>query len=262
MYQHATSPRSIGQVLDSVFKLMKPAFVPLIGYAIIGAVISLAPWIYMYQQGVLENPLLMIEMFSASGFWVVILVMMPLNAIVGGAALLRTQSIARGEASSFGESLKGVGGHVVALILGMLGYLVAVMIGTVLLIVPGIILMISLAMFLPAIVLGGKGAIDGLKYSHKLVWGNWWRTATVYTIGFIIMYVLMLVIGVVLGLAFAFTGTDLVATMLVDAASSIISGLVAMPFFCALLSEIYTDLRMRKSGDDLGARIEATSAVR
>jgi hypothetical protein len=76
------------------------------------------------------------------------------------------------------------------------------------------------------------------------------------------MYVLMLVIGVVLGLAFAFTGTDLVATMLVDAASSIISGLVAMPFFCALLYEIYTDLRMRKSGDDLGARIEATSAVR
>lgn len=262
MYQVATSPRSIGQVLDSVFKLMKAAFVPLIGYAVVGAVIGLAPWIYMYQQGVLENPLLMFDMFTSPGYWLVILVMMPLNAIVGGAALLRTQSVARGEASSFGESLKGVGPHVIAIILGMLGYLVAVMIGTMLLIVPGIILMVSLVMFLPAIVLGGKGAIDGLKYSHKLVWGNWWRTATVYTIGFIIMYVLMIVIGVVLGLAFAFTGVDLAATMLIDAASSIISGLLVIPFFCALLFEVYTDLTMRKSGGDLGARIEATGAVR
>jgi hypothetical protein len=261
MYQHATSPRSIGQVLDSVFKLMKPAFVPLIGYAIIGAVISLAPWIYMYQQGVLENPLLMIEMFSASGFWVVILVMMPLNAIVGGAALLRTQSIARGEASSFGESLKGVGGHVVALILGMLGYLVAVMIGTVLLIVPGIILMISLAMFLPAIVLGGKGAIDGLKYSHKLVWGNWWRVATIVTIALIIMYLLFLIAGMILGIFAGFGNADLATVFLVQMGATIVASLLVMPYFMALYVEVFRELKMRKLGGDLAARIETVGAA-
>jgi hypothetical protein len=236
--------------------------VPLLGYALIAAVISSAPWIYMYQQGVIDDPQLMVGLLTSAGYWLVILAMMPLNGIVYGAALLRTQSIARGEAGSFGDSIRGAGAHVVAIVVGMFGYLLAVLIGTVLLIVPGIMLMVSLVMFLPAIVLGGKGAIEGLKYSHKLVWGNWWRTATVYTIGFIIMYALMLVIGVALGLVFAFTGVDLAATMLVDTAGSLISGLLVTPFFCALTHEIYNDLRMRKTGGDLVARIEATGAAR
>ena len=262
MYQLATSPRGIGQVLDSVFKLMKAAFVPLLGYAVAGAVISFAPWIYMYQQGVLENPLLMVDVLTSPGYWLVILVMMPLNGIVYAAALLRTRSIARGEPGSFAESVRGAGSHVVAIVVGMIGYVVAVLVGTVLLIVPGIILMVSLILVLPAIVFAGKGPIEALQFSHRLVWGNWWRTATVYTIGIIIMYVLMLVIGVVLGLAFAFTGVDLAATLFVDAVSSILSGLVIMPFFCALTFEVYADLQMRKSGGDLAARIEATGAVR
>ncbi len=262
MYQLATSPRGIGQVLDSVFKLMKAAFVPLLGYALIGALIGSAPWIYMYQQGVLENPQLMLGMLTSAGYWLVILATMPLSALVYAAALRRTDAIARGEAGSFGQSFRQAGAYAVAVVVGMIGYMLVVGVGMVLLVVPGLILAVSLIVFLPAIVLDGKGAIESLRFSHKLVWGNWWRTATVYTIALIIMYVLMAVIGVVLGLAFAFTGVDPAATMLIDAVSSVIGGLLVLPFFCALTYEVYADLKMRKTGGDLAARIEATSAVR
>jgi hypothetical protein len=262
MYQFATAPRGIGQVLDSVFKLMKAIFVPLLPYAVIAAVIGSAPWIYMFQQGVFDNPAVMIEMLTSAGYWLVFLLTLPLSGIVYGAALIRTESIALGRGDGFGESFRRAGPFVVAIIVAMIAYMLAVTVGMVFLIVPGLLLAVSLIQFLPAIVLDGKGPVESLGYSHKLVWGNWWRTATVYTIAFILMYVLMLVIGVLFGLAFAFTGFDPAATMLVDAASSLVSGFLVMPFFCALAFEVYHDLKMRKTGGDLAARIEATSAAR
>ena len=261
MYQLATAPRGIGQVLDSVFKLMKAAFVPLLPFAIVGAIVASVPWIYFYQQGALANPLLMANIFMSPGYWLMLLVTMPLGVIVYGAALARTESIAVGEPIGFGAAFARVSPRVVAMAVAMFLFMIAVSVGMVLLIVPGLILLVSLAMFLPAIALDGKGPLESLKYSHKLVWGNWWRTSAVFLIAFIIMYVLMLVIGIALGLVFAFTGFDPAAALVIDAVSSVVGGLLVMPFFCALYLEVYRDLKMRKTGGDLAARIEATGAA-
>src|SRR5688572_13927052 len=163
---------------------MKAALVPLLPYAAVGAAISLVPWYYLYQLGVFDNPLLVAQIFMSPQYWLVLLITMPLTAIVYGAALVRAESFATGEPISLGASFARAGPRVVAIILAMICFLLVLAIGFALPVVPGLILMVSLFLFLPAIVLDRKGPVESLNYSHKLVWGNWWRTAAVISIAF------------------------------------------------------------------------------
>jgi glucose-6-phosphate-specific signal transduction histidine kinase len=117
-------------------------------------------------------------------------------------------------------------------------------------------------MFLPAIMLDDKGAIESLRYSHGLVWGNWWRTAAIATIALIIVYVIFVIVGVLAGMAFMLTGVDPVAIFLVQVLTTLVGGILMTPFFVALFLEIYRDLKMRKLGSDLAARIEGAGVAR
>ena len=57
-------------------------------------------------------------------------------------------------------------------------YGLAIVVGLILLVIPGIILSISLCLAFYLVALENKGAVDSLKSSHALVKGYWWRTAT------------------------------------------------------------------------------------
>src|SRR5215208_7196687 len=52
-------------------------------------------------------------------------------------------------------------------------WLAALAVGTVLLIVPCLILMVSLALCFNTALFENKGPVDALTESHRLVWGNW-----------------------------------------------------------------------------------------
>ena len=116
-------------------------------------------------------------------------------------------------------------------------------------------------MFLPAILLDGKGPVESLSYSHKLVWGNWWRVAAIVTVALIIMYLLFMIAGLVLGIFAGFGNADLATMFMVQMGATIIASLLVMPYFTALYVELYRELKMRKSGGDLAARIETVGAT-
>lgn len=260
MFQIATAPRGIGQVLDSVFQLTRIAFVPMLPLALLGGLISAIPMAYMLLSGVLEDPASAGAFVRSAGYWISILVMLPLSTILYAACILLGESIAQDNRYAIGKCISFVLPRLLTLILAFILFALAVAVGLVLLVIPGLILMVSLYMFLPAIVLDGKGAMDSLKYSHSLVWGNWWRTATIVTIAFIIIYVLMILVGVVFGMVLMVTGFDPVIAFLVEAGVTVLGGLLVTPFFIALYLEVYRDLKMRKTGGDLAARIESAGA--
>ncbi len=110
--------------------------------------------------------------------------------------------------------------------------------------------------------LDGKGPIESLNHSHKLVKGNWWRLATIGGIAFIILYLVYLVAAVLVGFAMGFRGTDPAFVFMVDMVSTLIGGLLMMPFFSALYVEMYREVKMRKQGGDLAARIESVGTAR
>ena len=141
-------------------------------------------------------------------------------------------------------------------------YVLAVVVGSVLLLVPGLILMLSL-MFAPyMIVVERRGVFACLKDSHALVWGNWWRTAAILSIaGFILMAGYML-FALALGIVFV-AGSGGGGAGEQSLTQAVLSGLfngVLTPFFYAMTLAVYYDLRLRRDGWDLAAKIEAAQA--
>jgi len=260
MYQLARAPRSIGQVLDAMFQLTRATFVPMLPLSILSGLISAIPLAYMLLSGAVEDPEVAAATLASAGYWISIAVMLPLSVILYAACLLLGESIAQGNRFGIGKCIALVAPRVLTLILAGICFGLAIALGLVLLVIPGLILMVSLYMFLPAIVLDGKGSVESLKYSHNLVWGNWWRTAAIASIAVIIMYVMIILIGVILALVFIVTGFNPVIAFLVEGGTTLLGSLLITPFFVALYLEIYRDLKMRRTGGDLAARIESAGA--
>ena len=199
MYQLATAPRGIGQALDSIFQLARTGFVRMLPYAILTTLISALPFVYMLYSGALENPALAAQAVFSGGYWLTVLVVLPVTTLLYGASIVRIESIAQdadvGIGSSFRTTLprspradrRDVGfpaGHRRRFRAPL---------------IPGIYLLGSLFLFVPAIVLEGKGPMESLNHSHKLVKGNWWRLATIGGIAIIMMYLVYLVAALVVG---------------------------------------------------------------
>lgn len=262
MYQLAAAPRGIGQVLDSIFQLTRAAWLRMLPYALIATLLSAVPLIYMVATGALDDPARLATMGLSREYWLVVAAIVPVSLCIYGAGVLRIESIAQGADMGLGASIRASLPKILPLFVASVCFMLAVGVGLVLLIVPGIILLGSTFLFVPAIVLDGKGPVESLTYSHKLVWGNWWRVATIGAIAVIIVYVIFMLAAFVIGLMVGFGAGDPAALFMVNIVSTVIGGLLLTAFYFALYVEIYREVKMRKTGGDLAARISAVGAAR
>jgi len=143
-------------------------------------------------------------------------------------------------------------------------FAIALVIGAILLIIPCLILMVSLGLCFNTALFEGKGPVDALSESHRLVWGNWWRTAAILTVGFIIIFVIYLIAGVIIGvlapiMVLGGGGTEnvLLITLISGLLVGVLTSLLMTPFYIGLAIAIYWDLKLRKDGGDLAARVGA-----
>ena len=246
----ASQPVSIAKVMDISIKLYKAIFKKMIGYFLILAGFGIVSNFILHQLIPLQqaNPgitpssayigLLFIYVFSFS----------LVSFIFYSALIYRMNNLVHQRDDSFSDGLKFGLKKLFPAFVGFIFYTIALIGGTILLVVPGIIVSLSMAFFLYFVVLDSLGGYASIRASHKLVWGHWWRTATVFTIPSVIVFILYFLLG---GLA-GFIGTN--HKLAIDTIIQVISAFTT-PFFISVALVQFHDLKLRKSGSDLELRL-------
>lgn len=253
MVAHASEPQTVGRVLDSGFKLFVKAFTGVLPLSLAAAAVLAVPNIANVLMGGTEQ---VQSPVPASTVLVLFLVALPIYMILIAAVVYRLGAVAELHQASAGQALSRGVRCALPLIGAALLYFLAMAGGLILLVVPGIILSLSLSFAFIAIVLDDESALAALKRSHRLVWGNWWRTLAVVSVPVVIVMILYLGLGIAFGATLIMSDGKpesdvLITANLIEAA---IGGITA-PLIYSIMIAQYHDLKLRKEGHDLAARL-------
>jgi hypothetical protein len=131
---------------------------------------------------------------------------------------------------SIGETVRAATPYLGSVALASLLAGIAIVIGLILIIVPGLYLITIWAVIVPVIVIEGVGALDSFGRSHQLVRGRGWHVFATL----VLVYVILLVVNLVLGLIFS-----ALPHVLGSGLSSIISGTLIAPFLALVVTLVY-----------------------
>lgn len=245
----AEQPVSIGKVLDISLKLYSASFKLFLPYCGLLTLFYIA--IGFISQSLqhgsdVEKGLLLLLL------GLMLLVMAVFFFILYAAMVYRVDNFIHERDDSMMDSLLfGLKKFFPVLWTGIL-YGLAVTFGMILLFIPGMIIGLSMSLYLNVIVVENKSGFAALKTSHSLVWGHWWRTLTVFMapgLVFIILYAAILSAV----LLFQYLGLNEL-DWLVSIIANLLSALIA-PYFLGLGYVQYHDLTLRKTGADLAQRL-------
>jgi hypothetical protein len=99
------------------------------------------------------------------------------------------------------------------------------------------------------------------KLSWSLTGGHWWRCTTILTVATIIFLALGLVEDLLSSFVDFGLGTARIAATVVDEIIGVVLNSVLGSLLCAVMLTILHDLRLRKEGADLAARVSALEPV-
>lgn len=263
-----TQPQGIGGVLDTTFQLYKSSLGVLWPVFLLLTAVGSPPSIYLAMNGAggsVAGGAEMLAAMSSPTYWLIYLVSIVAMMWVIGAIYLAQHAIGTDQEMSVGAALQASVGRVLPLVAMVILFTLALMIGYVLLIIPGLILTVSLMLATALVMFEDKGPVDSLIGSHKLVWGNWWRTLVILSIGGILVFVIYMAVAMVVALVMPFVGLGTDSEMVLSVLSTMIIGVIVnvlvTPFFSAMLIAVYWDLKLRKEGGDLAARVGALNAA-
>jgi hypothetical protein len=269
-----TRPLPISQVLDSSFRMFKVTFVRCLAFGPLWIIVGQLPNIYHLAIG---RPR---QSFGGNDpLWWLLYILGALGSITISAALcLHQRDIVTGvptkavvqlaAAARRLPAILGVTLLIVCLVAFPTGIFAGILFsggtlpqsagavaGVVLLILYVASISILFAFAWPAVLLDGFAPIAAMRYSFRLALGNWWRTAAVLTVAFVVVMAVYFVVAmVVLPLAGAMDVAIVAAVteVMIVAMSALIA-----PYFAATMLALYGDLKARKEGTDLEQRIAA-----
>jgi hypothetical protein len=254
MYEKPDAPASIGGVLDNGFKLLKASFSKVVGISIVASLVSQMPSMALMSSvdadGVPQG---------GGALLVIVLLAMVFSIILYGAIVGRMHSVHAGREMTTSQAFSLGLSCMLPLIGFFILYALAIMGGSLLLLIPGLILAVTLMFGSYILIIDRAGVMDSLKQSHRLVWGYWWHTAAIVGVAGIIVMVCYVLVGFVAGIALA-VNPDSIGTGAFSLTETLLTGVlggILTPIFYALSLSAYYDLRLRREGDDLASRIEA-----
>ncbi|MBP2642551.1 MAG: hypothetical protein H6Q67_438 [Firmicutes bacterium] len=246
-------PKGIGELLDNTFSLYKRQFKSYVTFAAVGFLLNMLLNIMELVFG--------LNLVRATGITIIVILGIMIVSFViwlsmdGGlikkaAEQILEREISNGEAYRFGFRKSG------KIFLSYLLYGIIVMIGLLLLIIPGIYLMFSFALARQALIIEGVGAWTALKRSRQLIKGSWWRVTwfifLISAITIILIYVPFLILAVLNVWMFgAGLHGQIVNLILVTIVSCLV---VPIPVIACTL--LYYDLKVRKENFDIHTMVD------
>jgi hypothetical protein len=263
-YALPAAPLSIGGVIDSAIRLYRDSirrcWILALLYSLILAIFGVF-WAVAMSKAIVpgsKDPRqALAALFSPivmGGFSLAILA-----SLVFHGALLKTLSAwAKGDESlSLGSALAVGARRLPGMVLSSLLYVLAMGIGLILLIVPGIYFFGKFQLGMTAMFVDDVGAVAGLGISWRLTRGRWWRGSIILTVAVIMVYVFALTLGFVSGVITALTHLSVTDRAIISQLLQVGSNLIVLPMFAAILIVMYHDFKLRSEGGDLAARMGA-----
>ncbi len=248
-------PQSIGEVLDSAFLIFKVTLLKCLPYGLLAMVASQLQSLYDVATG---RPL------GAGGvlWWLWFVVGVLASIVLWSGVILRQQAVLDRRPSAFGthlaQGLRRLPAMASALVLALL----AVGAGLLLLVLPGVYLAVALSLTWQAVLLSGKGPLEALHRSRRLVSGNALRVFTVFSVGLSMVLVFDLVMFTLVAVLLQFAGTgDLTVVTSYLPVVVVALGSVTAPFLCALALALYGDLEVRRAAGALSPTPEVLGGV-
>lgn len=155
-----------------------------------------------------------------------------------------------GRQPSWRESLRFASRRAHSLLWISVVYFLAVMLGLIACIAPGIWLSVAFSVAFPVLFVEDLRGSKALRRSFKLVEGRWWPTCGVLLVGFLLAGIVSSIFTYGLG-ALALINDSLGFLILLTTLGGLLSSLLTTPFQAAIVSVVYFDLRVRKEGFDL-----------
>jgi hypothetical protein len=266
-------PLSIGETIDLAFRIFRATLVTCLLYAGLAVIASELPTIYKIAR---HRPLVSVLDERDPSFWLLYAIGWLLWVALCSLIVLRQYAVLGGRAPASGAELGAVGRRLPGLLLLFLGFtlasgvwfipaaafrgfgIVSFVLALIVLAIPATWVAVMLSAAWPVFLLTGKGAVDSLGHSWRLVSGSWWRLAAIYTVGLILLLVLYFVAGVIaVIIAIPVARGDLTVAAPLTTVITVVLSAVGTPFLTALLLAVYGDLAVRREGADLAQRIAA-----
>jgi hypothetical protein len=243
---------SVGEVMNRAFATMRENPLPIFGIAFLFGALPSQLFQILTESFRVSNaatvPAIVALSIASTLF------SMFLASLVAGAIVRVTIVSAEGETASFGESV--LAGLAKALPLFGLSVLMAIALalGFLLLLVPGVILLVMWSVASPAVVAEDVGVLEAFGRSRHLTKGARWR---VFGLGVLVL-VIFWILAAVVGVAFVVSGgvAGVAATSIPFMLLSAVVGTVSSAFLGTVQTNLYIALRDWKDGPRAGALAE------
>ncbi len=240
MFELPNKPQPIFEIIEDGIKLFLFCFPKVLPLVLADAFFSVLLHLLIPELNSPEFNILMNALINFMGYLLLYMLVMLLLQI---AIFYRIEAIIKHSDMDNFEALRLGVKKLLPILLATWLYTFLAGIGLMVLI-PGVVLVVSLQFFTPLILFDNAGVLNSLQSSHRLVWGNWWRTAAVLMLSLLIIVLISMmsstIVEVLLGTIFAQDQINL----LMQLTYLIVDKLLSPLFFGIILLQYY-DLKRR-----------------
>jgi len=269
MYHRPTEPLPIGSVIDDAIRLYRFSFTRCLPLALIGALLLVALGIHESQRlgslltgnagvaGAMAALARLRAMEHMPGLWLEYLATMLVWLVIRAALIIRQHTLATRDTDSVAGALASALRRLPSMVVASILWAVAVLLGTLAFILPGIWLWGRFQLWLAAMFVEDLGAPQALGRSWRLVERHWWRSTTTMGVAIVIILVLSLLGGILAGVGVAIFHASAATALILTTMMNLIINVFTAPMLTAALLAIYHDLKLRREGGDLAARVSS-----
>jgi hypothetical protein len=257
-------PLSLGEILDRTFSLYRSNFILFMGITAIPQLLRLAMTLVVTALGPSSvaipispnNPPSLGTALQPLGGWMLLVLVVSLIAYMfsQGGTILAVSDLYLGRSTTIGASLRRVWEDFGSLFGVVFLNGLAISVGLILFLIPGIYLLCRLLVCVPAALIENRGPRESLRRSFDLTRGSAGRSFVIILLAAVLNYGAVLLLALPLGFLLASNARDPSMLHLFNALTQVstsIAIILVSPVLLIATSIFYYDLRVRKEAFDL-----------